>query len=191
MRTFIAIEIPERLKQNLDRSIEMLRSDLEDSLIRWVRLESMHLTLHFLGEINQDQVRAIQELLDDVASRFSSFSLEIGGYGCFPNNRRPRIVWVGLNPVEGELLRLQSELATQLETIGFMREPRDYHPHLTLGRVHKGLSGDDLGSISRWAQEADIGAVGRFEVETIRLIRSALQPDGASYTNLHVAKLRS
>ena len=191
MRTFIAIEIPERLKQNLDRSIEMLRSDLEDRLIRWVRLESMHLTLNFLGEINQDQVRAIQELLVDVASRFSSFSLEIGGYGCFPNNTRPRVVWVGLNPVEGELLRLQSELATQLETIGFMREQRDYHPHLTLGRVRKGLSGDDMGSISRWAQEADIGAMWRFEVETIRLIRSVLQPDGASYTNLHVAKLRS
>ena len=191
MRTFIAIEIPGRLKQNLDRSIEKLRSDLEDGLIRWVRLESMHLTLNFLGEINQDQVRAIQELLVDVASRFSSFSLEIGGYGCFPNNTRPRVVWVGLNPVEGELLRLQSELATQLETIGFMREQRDYHPHLTLGRVRKGLSGDDMGSISRWAQEADIGAMGRFEVETIRLIRSVLQPDGASYTNLHVAKLRS
>ena len=191
MRTFIAIEIPGRLKQNLDRSIEKLRSDLEDGLIRWVRLESMHLTLNFLGEINQDQVRAIQELLVDVASRFSSFSLEIGGYGCFPSIRRPRVVWVGLNPVEGELLRLQSELATQLETIGFMREQRDYHPHLTLGRVRKGLSGDDMGSISRWAQEADIGAMGRFEVETIRLIRSVLQPDGASYTNLHVAKLRS
>jgi len=191
MRTFVAIEIPEPLKLNLDRSVEEIRSGLKDGLIRWVRLESIHLTLKFLGEIEQEQARAIHEILDQVAGRFSRFSLEIAGLGCFPNWTRPRIVWVGFKPAGGELLRLQSELEGRFEKIGFERDQRGYHPHLTLGRVHKGLSGSDVKQISRWAQEAQIGTVGRFEADAISLIRSVLHPDGATYSNLHVARLAS
>ena len=191
MRTFVAIEIPEPLKQNLDRSVEELQSGLKDGLIHWVRLESMHLTLKFLGEIEMEQVHTIQGVLDQVAERFSSFNLEIAGFGCFPNISRPRIVWVGFNSDGGDLPRLQSELVRRLEKIGFEHERRGYHPHLTLGRVRKGLSGPDMKLISKWAQEAQIGTVGRFEAGTINLIRSVLKPDGAVYSNLHVARLTS
>ena len=191
MRTFVAIEIPKPLKLNLDRSVEELRSGFQDGLIRWVRLESMHLTLKFLGEIELEQVHTIPEILDQVAERFSGFSLEIAGFGCFPNFSRPRVVWVGFKSEGGDLLRLQSELASRLDTIGFEPEQRRYHPHLTLGRVRKGLSGSDMKQLSGWAQEAHIGTVGSFEVDAISLIRSVLQPDGAVYSNLHVARLAS
>ena len=191
MRTFVAIEIPERLKLSLDRSLEEIRSGLRYGLIRWVRLESMHLTLKFLGEIELEQVHAAQKVLDQVAEKFSSFSLQIAGFGCFPNFSRPRIVWVGFNPEGGDLPRLQSELASRLEIIGFEPEQRGYHPHLTLGRVRKGLSGSDIKQLSGWAQEAQIGTVGSFEVDATSLIRSVLQPDGAVYSNLHVARLAS
>lgn len=189
MRTFIAIEIPEPLKQNLDRSMEALRSNLGDGLIRWVRLESMHLTLKFLGEIELDQVRAIQDILEEIAAMFSSFNLEISGFGCFPNSRRPRVVWTGFESNSSELLQLQAELETRMEGIGFEREQRDYHPHLTLGRVRKGLSRDDMELISVRAQKASIGVLGSFEVEAISLIQSVLRPEGATYTNLHEARL--
>jgi len=189
MRTFVAIEIPEPLKLSLDRSVEEIRSGLKDGLIRWVRLESMHLTLKFLGEIELEQVHTIPEILDQVAERFSGFSLEIAGFGCFPNFSRPRVVWVGIKPEGGDLPRLQSELARRLEKIGFEREQRGYHPHLTLGRVRKGLSKSDMKLLSGWAQEAQIGAVGSFEVDAISLIRSVLQPGGAAYSSLHVARL--
>ncbi len=191
MRTFVAIEIPKPLKLNLDRSVEQLRSGLKDGLIRWVRLESMHLTLKFLGEIELEQVHTIGEILDQVADGFSSLSLEVADFGCFPNFNRPRVVWVGFKPDAGDLSRLQSELADRLEKIGFEREQRGYHPHLTLGRVPKGLSGSDMKQISGWAQEAQIGTVGRFEADAISLIRSVLKPDGAVYSNLHVARLAS
>lgn len=191
MRTFIAIEIPEPLKQKLNRSMGVLRSDLEDGLIRWVRLESMHLTLRFLGEIEQTQVRSIQEILEEIAAMFSSFNLEIAGFGCFPNASRPRVVWTGIETASGELLRLQAEVASRIEGIGFEREQREFHPHLTLGRVRKGMSREDMELISRWAQDSQIGTVGRFEVEVISLIHSVLRPEGATYTNLHVARLAS
>jgi 2'-5' RNA ligase len=189
MRTFIAIEIPEPLKQNLDLSIGVLRSNLEDGLIRWVRLEAMHLTLKFLGEIELEQVRTIQEILEETAAMFSSFDIVIAGFGCFPKSSRPRVVWAGIEPKNGELLALQTELETRMESIGFERERRDYHPHLTLGRVRKGLSGNDMKLISKWAQASQIGEVGRFEAKTINLIQSVLLPEGASYANLHVAGL--
>jgi 2'-5' RNA ligase len=189
MRTFVAIEIPEPLKQNIDRSVGLLRADLDDGLIRWVRLESMHLTLIFLGEIEQEQVPTIQEILEEIATMFSIFNLEIAGFGCFPNPSRPRVVWAGFEPMSSELLGLQAELATRMEGIGFEPERRDYHPHLTLGRVRKGLSGDDMKKISRWAQKANIGSLGRFEVGAISLIQSVLLPEGATYSNLHVARL--
>ncbi len=191
MRTFVAIEIPEPLKLSLDRSVKEIQSGLKDGLIRWVRLESMHLTLKFLGEIDLEQLRTTQDILDQVAERFSGFSLEIAGFGCFPNFSRPRVVWVGFKPEGGDLPRLQSELASRLEKIGFEREQRGYHPHLTLGRVRKGLSGSDMKQLSGWAQEAQIGTVGSFEADAISLIRSVLQPDGAVYSNLHVARLTS
>jgi 2'-5' RNA ligase len=191
MRTFIAIEIPEPLKQNLDRSMDLLRSEMKDGLIRWVRTKSMHLTLRFLGEIEQVQVRTVQQVLDEVAVRFSTFALDIAGFGCFPNSRRPRVIWAGIKPASSELLRLEAEVAIRMEGIGFERERREFHPHLTLGRVRKGMSRDDLELISRWAQDSQIGTVGRFEVEAISLIHSVLQPDGATYTSLHVARLAS
>ena len=191
MRTFVAIEIAEPLKLKIDRSVEDLRSGLKEGLIRWARLESMHLTLKFLGEIDPEQLQTIHEILDQVAGRFSSFSLEVAGFGCFPNRSRPRVVWVGFRPVGGDLPRLQSELAGRLETIGFEREQRGYHPHLTLGRVRKGLSGPDMKQVSEWAQQAQIETVGIFEVDAIGLIRSVLKPDGAEYSNLHVARLAS
>ena len=191
MRTFVAIEIPEPLKLSLDRSVEEIRSGLRDGLIRWVRFESMHLTIKFLGEIDLEQVHTIQEVLDQVVQRFRGFSLELAGFGCFPNFSRPRVLWVGFKPESGDLSRLQSELAGRFEKIGFEGDQRGYHPHLTLGRVRKRLSGADMKYLSGWAREAQIGTVGGFKVEAISLIRTVLQTDGAVYSSLHDAKLKS
>ena len=189
VRTFVAIEIPEPLRQSLDLSVEALRSGLREDWVRWVRPGSMHLTLKFLGEIEQQQVSPIQEILDEVAKGFSNFDLEIKGFGCFPNRNRPRVLWVGLEPPGAVLLPLQAELARQLENIGFEGERRDYHPHLTIGRVRKNLSGAEAQGLAIWAQEAQIRTVGQFEVESIRLIRSVLKPSGAEYSQLHAARL--
>ncbi|MFQ5922132.1 MAG: RNA 2',3'-cyclic phosphodiesterase [Anaerolineales bacterium] len=189
MRTFVAIEIPEPLGANLDRSVEALRSGLADDLVRWIRPGSMHLTLKFLGEIEQQQVFAVQKILDEVAEGSSRFVLEIKGFGCFPNRKRPRVLWVGFEPAGDDLLQLQTVLANRLEKIGFEGERRDYHPHLTIGRVRKGLSGAETQVISGWAQDAQIGTVGKFEVESISLMRSVLKPSGAEHTRLHAAGL--
>ncbi len=189
MRTFVAIEIPEPLRANLVRAMEALRSGLEDDLVRWVQQGSMHLTLKFLGEIEPQQVNAIQEILDEAAKGLSKFVLELKGFGCFPNGNRPRVLWVGFETAGDNLLQLQTELERRLEKIGFEADRRGYHPHLTIGRVRKGLSGPEKQGIADWAQDAQLGTVGKFEVESISLIHSVLKPSGAEYTLLHAARL--
>ena len=189
IRTFVAIEIPELLKAKLDRSVEALRSSVVGDLVRWVRPDSMHLTLKFLGEIEQLQVNAIEQILDRIAGGFSEFGLEMAGFGCFPNKKRPRVIWVGFDAAASELLRLQAELTGRLEVIGFEGDRWDYHPHMTLGRVRKELSAADSRILSDWAKEAQIETVGKFQVESISLIHSVLEPGGAVYTRLHSAGL--
>ena len=189
MRTFIAIEIPETLKRNLNRSLGVIRPELDDGLMRWARLESMHLTLNFLGEIEVEQVQAIQENLEEVTATFPNFNLEITGLGFFPDASRPRVAWAGIEPADGELMKIQTELARRLEGIGYERERRDYHPHLTLGRVRKGLFGDDMLQVSKWAQSSQLDTVGGFEVQAISLIHSVLRPEGATHLTLHEARL--
>lgn len=168
--------------------MEALRSGVVDDLVRWVRPDSMHLTLKFLGEIEQLQVHAIEQILDQVAGGFAEFALEMAGFGCFPNKKRPRVIWVGFDAAAAELLRLQAELTSQLEVIGFEGDRRDYHPHMTLGRVRKELSAAHSRILSDWAKEAQIGTIGKFQVESISLIHSVLEPGGAVYTRLHSAR---
>jgi len=189
MRTFIAIEIPEPLRASLDRALVALRSELEQDLVRWVKLGSMHLTLKFLGEIERQQVGSVQEIIEETAAGSSKFVLEVKGFGCFPNGKRPRVLWVGVEPAGDDLLQLQADLESRLEKIGFESDRRVYHPHLTVGRVRKGLSGAEIRVIADWAQEAQLGTVGEFEVEAISLIRSVLKPSGAEYAQLHAARL--
>ncbi|GMR11631.1 MAG: RNA 2',3'-cyclic phosphodiesterase [Anaerolineae bacterium] len=189
MRTFIAIEIPEPIRASLDCALATLRSGLEHDLVRWVKPGSMHLTLKFLGEIERQQVNSVQEILEEAAVGFSRFVLEVEGFGCFPNGKRPRVLWVGFESAGDDLLQLQADLESRLEKIGFEGDRRAYHPHLTVGRVRKGLSGADIQVIAGWAQDAQLGTVGKFEVESINLIRSVLKPSGAEYTQLHAARL--
>ncbi|MFQ5944540.1 MAG: RNA 2',3'-cyclic phosphodiesterase [Anaerolineales bacterium] len=189
IRTFVAIEIPQSLRAKLNRSLENLRSGLSRNLVRWVRPDSMHLTLNFLGDIDQLQVGLIQETLDSVVIGRSSFMLEIKGFGSFPNSRRPRVLWVGIEAAIDDLQQLQSELSHRLEVIGFDAERRDYHPHLTIGRVRKGLSGSETQAISDWVQSVQLDSIGRFEVDSISLKRSVLEPSGAVYTNVYSVRL--
>jgi 2'-5' RNA ligase len=189
VRAFVAIEIPQPLRAKLQSSLQELRSSLSEDLVRWVRPKNMHLTLKFLGEIEQPQVHSIQEVLDQVSEGFTSFMLEIKGFGSFPNSRRPRVLWVGFRYSSDDLLQLQSEIESRLDKIGFEQDQRNFHPHLTVGRVRKGISVSDTQAVSNWVQAAHLDSIGKFEVDSISLIRSDLKPSGAIYTNLHAARL--
>ena len=178
IRIFVAIEIPENIKNGLGLLIESLRESSGDAHVRWVKPESIHLTLKFIGDLSPGSVSKVTENLEKSAVKRSRFEITVGGLGCFPNWNKPRVVWVGISEDSGELASLQKEIDLALEPLEIMPETRPYHAHLTVGRVKT------PGDIGKRFSEKEIGAIGHVQVDEFCLIRSDLRSDGAVYTNL-------
>lgn len=179
MRTFIAIEVSEEVRRGLGRVLEELKK--VDADVRWVRPESVHLTLKFLGEIDPGRVTEIQWALREVAGRYRPFSLVASGIGCFPRWESPRVVWVGLEGEVHKIVALQREVEEALVALGFPREDRAFKPHLTLGRVRtpKGRQ-----ALVRKMREWEGEKIGEFWVQSLVEFESELSPSGARYTPL-------
>ena len=161
--------------------------------VNWVRPDGFHLTLKFLGHVTEDRLPKITEAVSGVATTFSPFTVSVGGVGVFPNTRVPRVIWMGVK-TEGDILaRLQSRVEEVLDPLGFPRENRSFHPHLTLGRIKsEGSEGDFRQSgdtLAKWLAENQHRVCGQFEVKEVLLIKSDLQPGGAVYTPLATLRL--
>jgi len=111
--------------------------------------------------------------------------------GCFPNLNRPRVLWVGVTEETGRLTALQRDVEQHLEGLGFAREKRAFHPHLTLGRTRQGLRSSELTRIGEAVASSEIGELAKVRVNDIHLMRSDLRPDGAVYTSLQRVSLGS
>ena len=175
VRTFIALETPE----NLRHQIRMLQSQLRGisgARISWVRSEGIHLTLKFLGDVERTELIGIEKALTDVAGGHSPVDLTSTMFGGFPNLRRPRVLWLGLDGGE-QLINLQKDIDSSLTDFGFEREGKRYHPHLTIGRV-KSIELD-----SRLIQcfRDSVLQPYNWTADSIRLMSSVLKPTGAEY----------
>lgn len=184
MRSFVAVEVPGSIRKGLATLQARLRGSGAD--VKWVRPESVHLTLKFLGEIEGGAVADIREALREVIHRHEPFSVRVGGVGCFPRLNQPRVVWVGLSGDDGRLISLQREVESAMEALGFQREERGFRPHLTLGRVRSPKARERLVGLVQALQEADVG---EFQVRSVVLFQSELHPSGARYTPLWEAVL--
>ncbi len=180
----MAVEIPDGIRRALGSLEEELRSSGAD--VKWVRPESVHLTLKFLGEIDPGRVAEIRTELECVVGSHDPFSVRVRGMGCFPRMNQPRVVWVGLIGDEGRLLRLQGDVETVLERLGFPKEERPFRAHLTLGRVRTTKGKDRLVALVQSRLDADLG---EFAVGAVIQFRSELHPSGARYTPLWEASL--
>jgi 2'-5' RNA ligase len=187
VRAFIAIELNPTILQALSDLQASLRQDVPPKLVRWVRPQGIHLTLKFLGDVPRTKVDSIAEAMRAVCARHAPFSFAVGGMGCFPNPRRPRVVWVGVDEPSGVLARLQRDVDRAISPLGFPAEKRRFHPHLTLGRV-KGRNPDAVAALGEYVSRAQV-KVGEMRAEAVHLMRSELQPGGAVYTELAAASL--
>jgi RNA 2',3'-cyclic 3'-phosphodiesterase len=183
MRSFVALLLNEATRESVAAEIERLRP--LSRAVAWVPPPNLHLTLRFLGNQTADRLREVERALEEIAATGSPFSMTLGGLGAFPGLDRPRILWVGVSEGGPAARALQLALEVALETRGFGRAARPWHPHLTIGRVF-----DDR----RWRREAgpalreavagparDFGLV---PVRAISLMRSDLSPRGARYSEL-------
>jgi 2'-5' RNA ligase len=187
VRSFIAIELPESIQASVREFLDKLRSDLKQLPIRWVSVKNIHLTLKFLGDIPQGQIDPIHGCLAEVARDYSSFEVYVRGFGCFPQPRKPRVLWLGIEESSDRLMRLQRDIEAELRGLGFEPESRRFHPHLTLGRVKKSARSNDIAAISRLLEGLKHPELGTFTPKGIYLIRSDLTPKGAVYSSLGFA----
>ena len=169
MRLFIAIELPDAVKMILTR----LRADIPGA--RWVPMEQIHLTLDFLGEVDD----AASKLLADelVAIRAPEFFLRFSGTGCFPNRNRPRVLWVGLEP-EPLLISLASQVRKAALACTIPQEERPFFPHITLARL-KFPANRDVDAFLDQSRQPEIPPI---IVGEFILFQSLLTPQGAIHT---------
>ena len=189
VRTFIAIELDETINAALTDLQEQLKAKVPRDSVRWVKAEGIHLTLKFLGDVPADRIEEIERTLTQACAGFPAFSFSVGGLGCFPNPRRPRVVWVGVQEQSGTLERLQKAIENGMEKLGFAPEGRKFDAHLTLGRTQRRASSGDVRRLGQLVSETDIGLLGQMEARSVSLIKSDLKPTGAVYTQLAAVRL--
>lgn len=182
IRAFIAIELPSEITKELEEAERKLSLRLPKGGVRWVKSKNIHLTLRFLGNVAQDRLVDIYEGLDQVAAKSTPFSLDLAALGCFPNPRRPRVIWIGLGGETDQLSVVQNKVSQMLLPMGWEEEGRNFHPHLTLGRVKNADNVVD----ARFPWGIPL-VDGHIDVPAVHLIESQLLPSGAEYTIRHSA----
>ena len=179
IRAFIAIELPETIKS----SIETIQARLKSLKLplRWVRLENIHLTMKFLGDIDEIEIESIESALRDSVKMQTPLTLSAKGVGVFPGIRRPRVLWVGIHDHDTGLAGLQKSIEEQLHRTGYSKEGRPFKGHLTIGRAKGYVDGRKLKVAldSFFAFESS-----PFTVNEFFMFRSVLKPGGPEYTKL-------
>jgi 2'-5' RNA ligase len=183
IRSFIAIELPEKVKSSLKQIQELLKK-ADPAAAKWVDPQSIHLTLKFLGNIKEDQIPAVSQVMRMSVEGISPFDLQIKGIGAFPNLRKVQTIWIGLNGDLETLQRLQKKIESYLAPLGFLPENRPFTPHLTLARVRDTTSLLQRQNMGELIANTKIESNLVIRVDSISLMRSQLTRSGAIYNCL-------
>jgi 2'-5' RNA ligase len=185
----VAIEIPNTMRMDLSEHIAYLKQDIPTRTVRWVRPEGIHLTLKFLGDVPIDSIDQISATLKKICIEHEPFKVKVSEFGCFPNFRRPRILWIGVQDLSTRLTDLHGEIESGLSKLGFEREARRFHPHLTIGRVKRLRDQVEFQNLAAALEDVKIGDIGQLQVNEVSLMKSDLKPTGAVYTRLLAPRL--
>jgi len=182
-RLFLALAIPPEVKTEIAKTQADLRHDLSTAKIRWSTTEQWHLTLRFLGNVDVSRLDSLIEKITSVCRTSNSLLLHAEGIGVFPPKRPPRVIWVGLRDVDGQLKKLQAEL--QAATNEFTSEPPEetFTAHVTLGRV-KTIARPEAELLSSHLPQLRDRHFGEWNAKTVELMRSELGSEGARHTVL-------
>ena len=178
MRAFVAV----MTSADLHRACNMLAEEGHGLFMRWVRPESVHLTLRFWGDLQADAIPAVCEGLQRAAEVSAPFHAAVRGLGCFPNAERPRVLWMGLEDPRRQLLQLRRQIDMSLAAVGMPAEEKRFHPHLTVARTRRAPG---RGKLDAFLDAHKNQAFGDVAVSQLHLMRSDLSGKGAVHTCLH------
>ncbi len=178
MRTFVAVFPPPEVRE---AALARARRLSVGGRMWWSRPENVHLTLKFLGDVQEEVLDDLYTTLEEVCGRHAGFDAELAGFGAFPSARRAQILWAGISAGSGGLRSLATDLDATLAPLGFEREKRPYTPHLTLGRARSKPA-----SFEPSPEEY----IGEFRVRYVELTESKLTPEGAIYRTVRAFALK-
>src|ERR1041385_2102723 len=179
-RIFCAVELPEEVRARLQEHIARWRKEVPDAAASWSRVENIHLTLKFFGNVEVDRIPKISAAATRTTDQFSKFEIEIGKTGVFPRPSRAQVLWIGVNDPSGKLSGLQQKLEAECAAAGFEKEDRTYRPHLTIARLRK------LAAARRLADthlKMDFPTL-TVAINELIVFRSELSSKGSRYTAL-------
>ncbi|MGD0339654.1 MAG: RNA 2',3'-cyclic phosphodiesterase [Bacteroidota bacterium] len=184
IRTFIAIPTPDNVRQVLSEIQAELKTSRAE--VKWEPHEKLHITLRFLGNVDERQLPQLMTECSNVVCNLPSFSLIYEGLGCFPDTRNPRIIWAGSHNDDGTLVRIKKNIDDIVVRYGFERENRSFHPHITLARV-KGRQ--NIPSLIKMFQSVT------FEphpviIDEVHFMKSELRSTGSIYTRMQIIALQ-
>jgi 2'-5' RNA ligase len=177
-RVFCAIELPDRVREKLVEQIKRLREAVPEAHASWSRVENIHLTLKFIGEITQHSVEAFSNAGARTIKGFSPFSIVVEQTGVFPKHGPPRVLWIGVTDESEKLADLQARLEEECAIEGFSKEERPFNPHLTLARLRKPQAARDLAEAHNTLGFEPV----EVNVTELLMIRSELGSVGSKYT---------
>jgi len=199
MRTFIAIELDKEIKDKISSMQDMLKQTNAD--VKWVKPENIHLTLKFLGEIDEKKAEKIKNILAELTKDKQIFEIMINELGAFPKLEFPRVIWIGIKQGAERALNIASELADKLVSIGFAKEKRKFSAHITIGRVRSNKNRPELieavtkfnaGKSKEFTPlEKDFLTGFTQSVKGLTLFKSTLTSKGPVYDALFVANLKN
>jgi 2'-5' RNA ligase len=187
MRIFIALELPESVRERLGQLQGKLKGT--ENRIRWVNPSLIHLTMKFLGEVKEKNLEKVIQIAQNAAGRFPVSKMKIGKMGVFPSFSSPRVIWVGIEEGKDKLETLAAELEEKLGQEGFSRSSRKWTSHLTLGRVKVLKEKEKLKALISHSYEEVEGI--EVKVKSLSVIKSELTPQGAIHTILERIPLQS
>ena len=180
IRTFIAVEIDDEIRDRLYEFIAQFKK--ADVDVKWIAPENIHLTLKFVGNIEEDILPDLNKIIGDAASRASPFKMNIEKVGAFPTIKRPRVIFVCAQEKGDNLLKIHESINANLEKLSIEKDPRKFVGHVTLGRVR---SQKNIKKLINALKSDGVNFFGQAKVNSISLMRSTLTPSGPIYTRLN------
>ena len=184
-RVFCAVELPDDVRARLQEHIARLRKEFPDAAASWSRVENIHLTLKFFGNVELDRIAKISAAATRTTGQFSKFQIDVGNTGVFPRPSRAQVLWIGVNDPSGKVSALQQQFEEACAAEGFPKEDRPFRPHLTIARLRKPER-----------RVADAHLQMKFEplsvpVNEMIVFRSELSNKGSKYTAISHHALRN
>ena len=186
-RVFISINLPESFQANIATIQQLIKSHNPDHKIRITQPAGMHVTIQFLGDVPSEQISEITQHMIAAARDFETFMVDFSEPGVFPDNRKPRVVWLGLHDKDHRLMAIQQQVTQRMKFLGYLPDKRRFHPHLTLGRIKDQrpivIDHPDIHQV--------LACLEKWYCDHVALMRSEPSKEGARYTVIHKETLHS